>query len=84
MLSIDTSIDVSIDASIYAMYRCDVYIIFGLVLRFPFQSFTAAQALMKFKRRLEQFRAKTKGEREAERMWAEMRNVRYLRIPENP
>ena len=50
----------------------------------PFQNFTAARALMKFKKRLENFRAKTDEEREAERMWEELKNVRYLRIPGNP
>ena len=49
-----------------------------------FNNLTAAKALMKFKRRLENFRAKTDEERANEKMWEELKNVRYLRIPGVP
>lgn len=46
-----------------------------------FNNMTAARALLKFKRRLNTFRAKTEEERQAEKMWEDLKKVRYLRIP---
>ena len=45
---------------------------------------TAARALLKFKKRLKEFRAKTEEERAAEKMWEDLKKVRYLRIPGHP
>ncbi|KAL5258072.1 hypothetical protein ACHWQZ_G012883 [Mnemiopsis leidyi] len=49
-----------------------------------FNNLTAARALLKFKRRLNDFRAKTEEERAAEKMWEDLKKVRYLRIPGCP
>lgn len=52
--------------------------------KMQFNNMTAARALMKFKRRLEIFRAKTDEERAQEKIWGDLKNVRYLRIPGVP
>jgi len=49
-----------------------------------FNNMTAARALLKFKKRLYEFRAKTEEERLAEKMWEDLKKVRYLRIPGHP
>lgn len=49
-----------------------------------FNNMTAARALLKFKVRLERFRAKTDEDRVREKMWEDLKNVRYLRIPGQP
>lgn len=45
---------------------------------------TAAKALLKFKKRLEVYRAKSDEEKAADKMWEELKKVRYLRIPGTP
>lgn len=45
-----------------------------------FQNLTATTALLKFKTRLAKYRAKSQEERESERLWEELKKIRYLRV----